>query len=344
MKKFLKLLVCALFCLCLAVGFGACSQKEKEEDLTRVSVYAPDGAPALALSKLMSEEMGFGKSVSYNIVSANAIQTYVTGNKPVADVCILPVNAAVKLLGDASTYKMLGTVTHGNLYLLKKQGGEDIDAENLQTLVGKTVGIINLAAVPGLTFKFILDRSNIPFNDLSSSGEADAEKVNLKGLSSGTDVTPADAACDYFVVAEPIATTKVTATAGKLDFAGDLQALYGSENGYPQAVIVAKKSLIESDEAFIRDFLSAVTENAEWILSDNASPTDIVNAIIAHLPADYAPMFTDSNLTKQVIENCGIRFVSAADCREEVNGFIEALNKVSASPWGEAADAFFCSL
>ncbi len=60
---------------------------------------------------------------------------------------------------------MLGTLTHGNLYMLSKNG-EKITAENIKSLEGKTVGIVNLAAVPGLTFKTILKQYEMDFTEL----------------------------------------------------------------------------------------------------------------------------------------------------------------------------------
>ena len=116
--KIKKLLAVVLAVMTLALGgvFAACGNNKVE-----VTVYAPDGAPALALARLMSQEMTFGKeAVDYNIVDATTIQTYVSGESPQADIAVLPVNAAAKVLGDGSVYQMLGVVTHGNLYALGK--------------------------------------------------------------------------------------------------------------------------------------------------------------------------------------------------------------------------------
>ena len=133
-------------------------------DPGEVSIYAPDGAPALALAKLMAEENQFGQtSVSYNVVPSSNIQAYVTGEDPAADICILPLNAASKLLGDGSTYRMLGTVTNGNLYLLSKDGAS-VTSENIrEELNGKTIGVIQLNNVPGLTLKIILEKYDIDY-------------------------------------------------------------------------------------------------------------------------------------------------------------------------------------
>lgn len=132
----------------------------------KICVYAPDGAPALGLAKLMStDELINCSEVEYNVVNATTIQTYVTGKTPQADVCVLPVNLAVKLLGSGEKYMMLGTLTHGNLFIVSN-GGDKITKENLSSLRGKTVGVVNLAQVPGLTFKTVLNDNGIEFKEL----------------------------------------------------------------------------------------------------------------------------------------------------------------------------------
>ena len=115
MKKILSTLLSAVIVGVSALGFAACNNQSKG-----IEVYVPDGAPALAIAQLVAEDMQFGKEVNYHVVDADSISSNVTYgdmNKN-ADLCILPVNAASKLLGDGANYKMLGTVTHGNLYLV----------------------------------------------------------------------------------------------------------------------------------------------------------------------------------------------------------------------------------
>lgn len=136
-----------------------------------LEVYAPDGAPALALAGLMAGEVStenVAEQINYHVVDASTIQTYVTGANPAADICILPVNLAANLLGSGEKYTMLGTVTHGNLYIISAKTGEQITAENIEVLRGKTVGVVNLAAVPGLTFKLILNKYGIEYQDPQS--------------------------------------------------------------------------------------------------------------------------------------------------------------------------------
>lgn len=137
---------------------------------TEISVYAPDGAPALAIAGLMAGEIevsDVAETIKYSVVNATTIQTFVTGESPKADICILPVNLAANLLGGGEQYTMLGTVTHGNLFLISAKTNESVTAENISSLKGKTVGVINLGAVPGLTFKLILNKYGIKYVDPS---------------------------------------------------------------------------------------------------------------------------------------------------------------------------------
>ena len=54
MKKALTVFLSVCMLAFGAAAFAACSQGET------IDVYAPDGAPALALAQLMNEEMQFG--------------------------------------------------------------------------------------------------------------------------------------------------------------------------------------------------------------------------------------------------------------------------------------------
>jgi ABC-type nitrate/sulfonate/bicarbonate transport system substrate-binding protein len=84
-----------------------------------------------------------------------------------ADVCVLPVTAASKLLGSGEKYEMLGVVTHGNLYLISKDG-EQVTAENIEDLKGKTVGVLQINQVPGLTLKTVLKKYGVEYKEITN--------------------------------------------------------------------------------------------------------------------------------------------------------------------------------
>lgn len=136
-----------------------------ERDCT---VYMPDGAPALAMAKLMWEDTQ-DDGLVYKVVAPTMISSQVTykDDSKNADFCVLPITAASKLLGSGENYKMLGVVTHGNLYLLAKDG-TPLTAENISLLQGKTVGVLQMNEVPGMTLKTVLNKYGLSYKEITS--------------------------------------------------------------------------------------------------------------------------------------------------------------------------------
>ena len=330
MKKSSVLLSVLLGCTLLLSS--ACGEEAKEEEY---SVYAPDGAPALALCKGIAEADADEWNFSYRVVDASTIQTYVTGEEQKADFCILPLNLASKLLGTGEVYQMLGTVTNGNMYFLTK-AGESLSLENLSSLVGKTVGVVQLPNVPGLTLRAVLDTNDVPYSMLGNDVQARPDAVNLKAVSP-TDVTPAGG-CDYYLCPEPAASTKVEKTNGALKFAGDLQEMYG-EGGYPQAVLVAKTSVIEEAESAVEQLISYV-EGAETLLAqtDGAEISSLLDGVRTE---GLSPSFTAENLTSAVIANSSVHFTAATEAKGAVNAFLTALITVNSDSATAVSEGFF---
>lgn len=134
-----------------------------------ITVCMPDGAPALAMAKLMADDTD-SDGVTYKVVATDLIASKVT-NKDMeknADLCVLPVTAASKLLGNGENYTMLGVVTHGNLYLISKEG-EALSAENMDSLKGKKIGVLKINEVPGLTLKTVLNKYGLAFEEITNA-------------------------------------------------------------------------------------------------------------------------------------------------------------------------------
>ena len=127
-----------------------------------------------------------------------------------------------------------------------------------------------------------------------------------------------------------------------LKLAGSLQSLYG-ENGYPQAVLVAKNSLIEKNSAFISKFMEAMSDSADWLLDESVTAEAILNAVKAHYadPENTKPAFTAEKLTKTVIGNCAIRFEPAAQSKQRVKAFLSELADVNDTAATAVSDEFF---
>lgn len=327
MKKFVTALLCAITAV-VSLCFTACNNTPKDA----VTVYAPDGAPALAIARLMAEDSDFFRTreVEYHIVGASEIESTVTAldDDNNADICILPVNTASKQLGNGERYQMLGVVTHGNLFIAANKDKADLTQENFaEALSGKKVGVVNLPAFPGSAFKLILNKYNL------------AESVTLENVAA-TAVSGTLTDFDYFVLPEPVASTRAGNANLQLKIVGSLQSLYG-ENGYPQAVLVAKKSLIESDPAFIKSFMAEMKLNAEWLMKEEVTAESIISTITAHYPENTAATFNANNLTKTVIEHCAISFDNCTASVAAVKSFLTELKTAGDATATTVSESFF---
>ena len=317
--------------ICFVAGAFASFGCQPQSDI--IDVYLPDGAPALALALPMYEDKK-DDGVEYHVVSATTLHTYATGENPAAEVCVMPVNAAAKLLGDGSVYQMAAVLTHGNLYLLAKED-TTYTRENISDLVGKTIGVLQLNNVPGLTLKACLKGLQTPYNDLSQGGEYSNEVVNLRAVPTNPMVMTG---ADLYLLPSPEADWRVDS--GEWKFVGDLQALYGDGSGYPQAVIVVKKEVLATRGDWVRSLLSKIDEGTAWLTA--AEKSVIAGAVQAHLADGLMPKFTAETLTDGAIARSGIRLQRMdGGAVAEVKAFLQSLIEVDEKFAAMPSDDFY---
>ena len=176
----------------------------------------------------------------------------------------------------------------------------------------------------------------IGYTVVADASQASPDSVNLINIANPASEISPSAEFDYMIAAEPVVTAKTSD--GALGVVGDLQALYG-EGGYPQAVMIAKNSLIESDPEFIRALVDAVAEGAQKLASDGADIASIIEAVNAN---GGAGTLTAGNLKPETLKRCAIAFEAAADAKSDVLSFIEKYNAVTNMSLS-LSDAFFYS-
>ena len=164
-----------------------------------VNIYVPDGATALALAYFMhSGEKVSGATLNITIVTASTIGQYVSSGR--ADLAVMPSNAAAKMYNANKKYKLVMTLTHGNLYIVGS------DMSGVESLVGKRVGAIGQGQVPDLVLRYILKKSGIEYvqSDVAVEG-----KVAVSYCSDGGEVARSLKAglIDFGLLAEPAAST-----------------------------------------------------------------------------------------------------------------------------------------
>ena len=299
-------------------------------DATVINVYAPDGAPALAIAKFINdaENFGTGADTAYHVVSPSDIgQAMQRGD---GDIVVIPVNAASKLYS-VKGYKMAVVITHGNLYVMAK---EDYTLEELK---GKVVGVINLSNVPGLTFKAILSANGIEYVE---SDTAESGKVALKGYNDGSELIPAlkSNAVTIGVLPEPAA-NKLTSVASGYRYALSLQELFDSEtNSYPQAVLMIKNGILAKYPSIVENVKSKFDSSVAWV-KDNIETA--VTAINGAIDEGVTPSLVAANLNATVIDNCGIFWQDGEAAKTTVNNYITRIREILPVSANVVTDDFF---
>lgn len=336
----MKKLFVAAAAAALAVMMGLCSIGcSPKKQYSGLSMYVPDGAPALAVAGLMVSDKEFAKMIDITVVSADTIGTYVA--KGTADMVVLPVNAAAKLAGNGEKYKLAAVLTHGNLFFVTKNENapETVESpEGLAFLKGKKVGCIQLANVPGLTLKAALKDAGIEYTDNADDVSADkvtlvsADPTEIPGLLSATD----EKKIDYALAAEPQVSTLTGNAASKVKLVAPLQDCFGG--GFPQAVLLVRSSTAKGDE-FMTTLLGELEDAAEWVKAHGA---EAAAAIAAHCEKDFGTSLTNpAALTEKAVTGCNIRVGKAADEKENVKSYLQKIIAVAPSSTEVPADEFF---
>lgn len=330
MKKFLAIVLALVTCAC-SLSFAACRRDEGG----KFTFYAPDGAPALAISKLIADKENFGEGYEfeYKVVSASNIGAAMTKEK--GDFIVMPVNAASKLYASSSlesdSYKMLSVITHGNLYIMSK--GE----KTLEELKGKVVGVIGQGNVPDLTFKSVLKKANIEYE---TSDTAIDGKVALRYFSDASELMPMlkQGKLTIGLLPEPAA-TKLTKMAEGYSVGMDLQELYDSETkAYPQAVLMVKSSVLEKNPQLAKKIEKAFEDIKHWLYENYNQAIEAVNGALAE---GVTPSLSADNFDTDVIDRCNIKWQSAKDAKKEVIDYINAIREIEESSAKPVNDDFF---
>lgn len=335
MKRLKRLLiVLAAMVMATAAIFG-CGKTPDKGGTNPIAVYMPDGAPALAFAKLMHEENTLGKeNLTYTVVKADNIGGFVANES--AAVALMPITGASKVAN--GKYKAVSVITHGNIFLIGKG-----DATTLSALKDKKVGVVQLANVPGLTFKHLLGEANVDY----AENEEVAGKVALYGITDPSTVAPSlkQGTYDYVVAPQP-AVANVCKNVEGVSVRIDLNKLY-SESGFPQAVLMVKNELC-ADANFINALTAALADSAGWIKEVNEdgsakNANTAVAAINAHFADGAQSSLKAPALSLDAIEgsNVYVQSVKDAEVKTLVKDYIDDMIKIQSTAAKAITDEFF---
>ena len=303
----MKKMICILLAVLLLAGAAAAASAEG--DVSSFRIAAPGGAPALALAVLAAEN-----PENYTFVAAEMIAAEFAGET--ADFIIAPINAGAKLYkAGKSDYRLAAVVSWGNLYFASQKENfkaEDIDGAEL-VLFGENTINASVAL-------YALEKNGItPAKVDYLAGAANTQALLL------TDETAIVLTAEPALTAAGMKNERVTGVAVN----GLLKEAAGQE-GFAQAgLFVRAKTLAEQPEA-VRAYLAMAAEAASKCTED---PDAAAEAAVA------LEILPSVKVAKSALPNCAIRYVSAAEAKEQ----IERTAEIDLSQFGGAvpADDFY---
>ena len=278
---------CFALILTVALMLGLCALAETV-DTSALKVASPSGAPGLALAALAVENPD-----NYTYVAAETISAEFASEA--ADFIIAPLNAGAKLYkAGKSTYKLGAVVCWGNLFFASQRENfalEDINGADI-TLFGENTINASIAL-------YVLEQNGIVPANVEYLGSA-ANTQSL--LLSDTEA--------IVMTAEPALTAAKMKNDGITGYS--INELYKAATGYDgfaQAALFIKAGTIETQPEAVNAFLKQAEEAC-------AKCTDDLDAVAeAAVTLEILP---NAKVAAAAIPNCAIRFVSAAEAREQI--------------------------
>lgn len=302
MKKFVSFVFTLILMLGILIPASA-------EDPYTVKVSAPNGAPALAVATLAAES-----PEDYTFVAADTIAAEFAGKT--ADFIIAPLNAGAKLYkAGKSDYKLAAVVTWGNLYIASQKADfklEDINGAAL-TLFGENT--INASVVLYALAENGFEPASVEY----LAGAANTQSLLL------TDENAIVVTAEPALTAAKIKNEVITAYS-----VNELLKAANGFDGYTQAALFVNADTLANHPEAAAEYLSKAEEAVKKAENDVEAVAEAAVAL---------EILPNAKVALTAIPNCAIRFMSAADAKEQV----EATANIDLSQFGGSvpADDFY---
>ena len=283
MKKTLFLLLTAL----LVLGLCAAALAEAD-DISTLKISSPSGAPGLALATLAAENPD-----QYTYVAADTISAEFANGA--ADFIIAPVNAGAKLykLGK-STYKLAAVVSWGNLFIASQR--ENFQLEDMN---GADVTLFGEDTINASVTLYALEQAGITPGSVSYlAGAANTQQLLL------SDDSAIVLTAEPALTAAKVKNEKVTGYS-----VNEMYKAATGNDGYTQAGLFVRAGLIEENPELANAYLALAAEACGKCESDVDAVAEAAVAL---------ELLPNAKVAQLAIPGCAIRFVPAADAREQV--------------------------
>lgn len=288
-----------------------------------IRVSALKGPTAMGMIKLMddnSENSGF----EFTIAGAadEITPALVQGN---TDIACVPANLASVLYNKTEGgVKVLAVNTLGVLYIV--QNGEPTIA-SVSDLAGKTIYASGKGATPEYALRYILTQNGLdPDSDVTIEWKSEHSEC-LSAL-----VTDEGSAA---MLPQPFVTTAQTKNEGVsvvLDLNSEWEAL-NNGSALVTGVVIARTEFAEQYPDALNSFLEEYSASVEYVNANTADAAQLIGKF------DIVP----AAVAEKALPKCNIVFISGAEMKEKLSGYLSVLYESEAASVGGAlpADDFY---
>lgn len=310
-RKLIAVSAILLVALLACVSLVACNENDTPAAETAYRFSAPEGTPALAMLRLVTDNASIdGHAMEYSVVKPANIASEMSSKA--SDLVIMPVNAGANLIRLGANYKLVGIAVDGSLYMVGNtaSGGEI----TLDDVKGKRVACIGQTGVPGLVFRYVMKANGIELVDENTTPSS--EQVSVRYAADGTAAAQLlqGGQVDFMVVGEPAASAQTKRLS--LNAEMDMQAEYAKVSGvanYPQAGLFVK-SEIAHNQTFMDALFDALAASKTWVSGHKADVTSFAQT----------NLYESANFPAIAIDRCALNATRLDDVQKaQVITFLE---------------------
>lgn len=281
-----------------------------------VNVAALKGPTAMGMIKLMDDEsensrFNFTISGAADEITPAIIQENI-------DIACVPANLASVLYNKTEGgVRVLAINTLGVLYIC--QNGEPTIA-SVADLKGKTIYASGKGATPEYALRYILSQNGIdPDSDVSIEWKSEHSECLSALLSDDGSAA---------MLPQPFVTTAQTKSENMnvvLDLNEQWEAL-NNGSALVTGVVIARREFVEAYPRAVDDFLSEYGASVEYVNANTADAAQLIGKF------DIVP----AAVAEKALPKCNIVFVSGAEMKEKLSGYLSVLFESAAASVGGA--------
>ncbi len=297
------------------------------KDDTVIRVAGLNGPTTMGIVKLMEDSANGTAANNYSFtVATGADEITPLLTKGELDVALIPANLASNLYAKTNgAIQVMAINTLGVIYVV--ENGNTVNS--LADLKGKTVYAPSTlkGAAPELAFRYVLSQNGIdPDNDITVEWKSEPTEVvaTLKKSGSGIALLP-----------QPFATVAASSIEG-LRTVVDVNSAWNDLNtgcDFITGVTVVRREFAQAHPELIASFLEEYETSVAYV---NANVEDAALLVEKN-------NIVKSAVAKVAIPKCNITFVSGAEMKTRVSGFLSILYEMKPASVGGAlpADDFY---